>query len=88
MGADGKARIGLSKTEVFANDYEVVGEWKLYFIKNGGEPVAIEGIQTADSAQDTPVAFYTLSGARLAAPQKGVNIVKMKDGQVKKVFMK
>ncbi len=88
VGADGKARIGLSKTEVFANDYEVVGEWKLYFIKNGGEPVAIEGLQTADAAQDTPVAFYTLSGARLAAPQKGVNIVKMKNGQVKKVFIK
>ena len=32
VGDDGKARIGLSKTETYANDYEVVGAWELYFL--------------------------------------------------------
>ena len=32
VGEDGKARIGLSKTETYANDYEVVGAWELYYL--------------------------------------------------------
>lgn len=39
----------------------------------------------ADGA-NTPVAYYTLSGIRLNAPQKGLNIVKMADGTTKKVL--
>jgi len=42
---------------------------------------------TAISAA-TPAAYYSISGARLAAPQKGVNVVKLSNGQVKKVFIK
>ena len=34
------------------------------------------------------VARYSLNGARLTAPQKGVNIVKMSDGQTRKVVVK
>ena len=31
VSEDGKVRIGLSKTETFENDYEVVGAWELYY---------------------------------------------------------
>ena len=34
VGDDGKVRIGLSKTETFANDYEVVGAWELFYYGN------------------------------------------------------
>jgi len=34
VGPDGNVTIGLSKTEVLANDYQVVGEWKLYYLGN------------------------------------------------------
>ena len=37
VGSDGKARIGLSKKDVLANDYQVVGEWKLYYLGTGSE---------------------------------------------------
>lgn len=88
VGADGKARIGLSKTEVLANDYEVVGEWKLYYYKSGA-PVAIEGVAAEEISEPAvPVAFFSTSGARLSAPQKGINIVRMSNGTVKKILVK
>ena len=78
--------IGLKKTEVLANDYEVVGEWRLYYY---GKSTAIEGV-SEDKAAATAVAtgFYSLDGKRLARPQQGVNIVKMSDGRVLKVLVK
>ena len=88
VGEDGKARIGLSKTEVLANDYEVVGEWKLYYYKSGA-PVAIEGVAAEEISEPAvPVAFFSVSGARLNAPQKGINIVRMSNGTVRKVLVK
>ena len=49
------------------------------------ELVAIEGVSSASA---TAVAYYTLSGTKVAAPQKGINIVKYSNGQVKKVLVK
>ena len=45
-------------------------------------------IASTPAISATPAAYYSISGARLAAPQKGVNVVKMSNGQVKKVFIK
>ena len=96
VGADGIATIGmhLDKT-IGTNDYVVVGEWKLYYYGSGknadilGEdiPDAIQQVAAAPQGA-TPVARYTLSGTRLAAPQKGINLVKMSDGHVVKVLVK
>ena len=95
VGTDGTATIGMHLDQTIgSNDYVVVGEWKLYYYgagKNaeilGGDPDAIEQL-ASDAAQGTPVAYYSISGARLAAPQKGVNLVKYKNGQVRKVLVK
>lgn len=93
VGSDGKVRIGLSKTEILPNDYEVVGEWNLYYygggnnvdqLNGGGE----DGIQFADVQVAMPVGFYSLSGARLSAPQRGINIIRMADGTTRKVIIK
>lgn len=46
------------------------------------EPVVIESAQSIVA----PVAIYTTSGARVSSFQKGVNIVKMSDGSIKKVL--
>ncbi len=48
------------------------------------------GIGEVDSATDTSAepAYYSLDGRRLSAPRKGVNIVRLPDGTVKKVLMK
>ena len=48
-------------------------------------PLAI----SAAAAQQTVAAgIYSISGARLAAPQKGVNIIRYANGEVKKVLVK
>jgi hypothetical protein len=47
---------------------------------------AIEEVKAAADASE--VARYTIDGRAISAPQAGVNIVKMSDGTVKKVFVK
>lgn len=39
-------------------------------------------------SEATIVGYYSINGSKLAAPQAGVNIVKMSNGSVKKVFVK
>jgi hypothetical protein len=46
----------------------------------------IEGVESAETA--VPVAVYGADGALREELQKGLNIVKMSDGKVKKVFVK
>jgi len=41
----------------------------------------------APSTDVHPVAIYNLSGVRLKAPQRGINLVKYSDGSVKKVYV-
>ncbi len=43
-------------------------------------------VATDDIARET--ARYTIDGTRISSPQKGVNIVRMSDGSVKKVIIK
>jgi hypothetical protein len=45
------------------------------------------GIAALPSDKGTePAAIYNMSGIRLDAPQKGINIIKMTDGSVKKAI--
>lgn len=46
------------------------------------------GIDSVENNGKATVAFYNLNGVRLAAPQKGINIVKMSNGTVSKVLVK
>jgi len=95
VGNDGTATIGMRLDQTIgSNDYVVVGEWKLYYygagknadILGGDEPVGIDQFDTV--SEGMPARIYSLSGARLTAPQRGVNIVKMADGRVLKVLVK
>lgn len=51
------------------------------------EALGIEGVQ-ASAANGTEIARYNVSGQRIAAPQKGLNIVKYSDGRTVKVIVK
>ena len=94
VGNDGTVTIGLSKKEVFPNDYEVVGAWKLYYYGSGNNVdqlgTGIERVEATDNIVEVaaPVAYYSINGARLSAPQKGINLVKMSNGAVVKVLVK
>ena len=55
--------------------------------ENSGDYTPIEGVESNVEAA-TPVAIYNISGARVNQITKGINIIKMSDGSVKKVLVK
>lgn len=90
--------VGASCDYVFANKTEAeafAGTWfsadnfKLTLVKAGDNTgwnpaTTVEAVET--SAQ--PTAVYSISGTRVNGLQKGINIVKMSNGVVKKVLVK
>lgn len=52
-------------------------------------PTAAEATGISTTVNDTKeVQFFNLSGVKLAAPQKGINIIRMTDGNTQKVYVK
>ena len=45
-----------------------------------------QGINSVEASPSMPVACYNLSGHRLTAPQRGLNIIREADGRVRKVY--
>ena len=56
----------------------------------GEDPMGIDGIMVdaSDVAPVTVVARYNLNGQQITTPQRGVNILRMSDGTVRKVLVK
>jgi len=84
-------KLGENETLVikaFATNWFKVDNFHLtYFGANSQkDPNSIEGIETI--SESVPAAIYTVNGAKVATMQKGINIVRMANGQVKKVFIK
>ena len=52
------------------------------------DPEAVGIASTPAPAAKSPAAYYSVNGAKLSAPQKGINIVKFSDGSVKKILVK
>ena len=47
------------------------------------------GIESAIDSSSTNInQYYSIDGVRIAQPNKGINIIKMSDGSIKKVFVK
>lgn len=53
-------------------------------LEDGENATAVNGVNT----EATPAEYYSTNGVKVAAPQKGMNIVKMNDGSVKKMIVK
>jgi hypothetical protein len=62
-----------------------VDNFKLTYSKEA-PATAVETVETAETS--APAGIYTISGARVDKLTKGINIVKMANGTVKKVFVK
>lgn len=84
VGDDGKARIGIKKSETLENDWTIWTNWTLtYYGKNSAlEPSAIGRI--AGESRVVKTEYYSLSGSRLKSA-RGLVIVKqtMSDGRVR-----
>lgn len=51
------------------------------------QPADADAITSVTSKEGTPI-YYTIDGMKLNGPQKGINIVKYKNGQTKKIVIK
>ena len=95
VGDDGVLTVGIKKAEEMGNSWVVLDNFKLYYLGanstaevSGDAATAISTLETAP----VKVEFYTVGGARISKPGKGVAIVKqtLSDGTVKmhKVIVK
>lgn len=64
-------------------DYKSAAQWKEFFFLETG----IKNVPNTSSSA-TESARYSTDGTRIASPQKGINIIRMSDGTVKKVLVK
>ena len=62
--------------------YKSAAQWKEFFFLETGIKDAVRTSSATESAR------YSTDGTRLASPQKGINIIRMSDGTVKKVLVK
>lgn len=69
----------------FAVNYD--GKRALYAVTFYSEDSAV-AINSMNTQKAAATGIYSISGARLAAPQKGLNIIRKADGNVSKVFVK
>ena len=65
-------------------DYKAADHWKDFLIVEE----ATDGIHQTRLDNALPVRQYDASGNRIAAPQRGINIIKNSDGTTKKVLVK
>ena len=66
------------------DDYKAADQWKDFLIVEE----APSGINQTHLDNALPVRQYDASGSRIAAPQRGINIIKSSDGTTKKVLVK
>lgn len=89
---DSKVTIGIEALSATGN-WLAADNFKLYYygtnsaIEVNGDASSSTDIEGVDSsAAVTPVAIYTISGVKVDAMQKGLNIVKFSDGSTKKIL--
>lgn len=75
---------GIRKTTTISTDWAIFDNFKLFYLGTEA-PVAIQNINASAAVTST---YFNISGVKTAGLRQGINIVKMSDGTVKKVFIK
>lgn len=78
----GSIKLGIRKNELIGNDWVVMDNWKLFYL--GADPTAIENVANTTAASE----IYNVAGVRQNSLNKGINVVKMTNGTVRKVLVK
>lgn len=82
----GNVELGIRKDAAIGNDWVIMDDFELYYLGKEA-PTAIDAVAD-NAAQGAAVEYYSVSGAKQNGLQKGINIVKYQNGEVKKVFVK
>lgn len=80
----GSLTFGLRKDTLIGGDWCAFDNFQLFYLGQD-VPDAIDGVA---SSTNNASEYYSVSGVRQNGAQKGLNIVRMSNGQVKKVFIK
>lgn len=80
----GTLRLGIKKSTLITNDWVAMDNFKLFYLGT----TAPTGINEVAGNAAAPAGIYTVSGVKTNGMQKGLNIVKMANGEVKKVYVK
>lgn len=80
----GNITLGLKKDQTISDDWIIFDNFKLFYLGTA-VPTAIDSVAT-DHAQ--AVKIYTVDGRQVNEMQRGINIIKMSDGKVRKVLVK
>lgn len=86
VGEDGNLRIGVKKDVTITSDWAIFDNFTLTYYGKSGLTAISEVEKSAISSAATGI--YTVAGARVATLKKGINIIKMADGSVRKVYVK
>ena len=85
MSADGRYILGYGFYSEDFNDLDAPAYFQTFIIDRGDVGTGVGTIDT-DSQEAKPEAFYTIDGKRLDRMTKGLNIVRMSDGSVRKIL--
>jgi len=93
VGDDGILTIGIRKSSVITGDWTIFDNWSLTLVPSENKARVrtsdVTSVESVDVVEDaTPVKFYSVNGKEQNGLQKGVNIVRMNDGSVRKVFVR
>ena len=84
----GTITVGAKKETTIASDWTIFDNLRLYYLGQEA-PEDLTGIYAVQGDSKSEVeAVYSLNGSRLNGLQKGLNIIRHKDGSVKKVLVK
>lgn len=88
VGADGVLTIGVAKENAITNDWTIFSNWSLVYYGAGAEnePDAVRGI--SDAAAAGIQSIFSINGTQQQGLRRGVNIIRMTDGSVRKVLVK
>ncbi len=81
----GSITFGIKKDKTIANDWTIFDNFKLFYLGQDA-PTAIESVANDNAVSAS--AIYSISGVRSNTYNKGINIIRMSDGTVKKVIKK
>lgn len=81
--SNGTLQLGVKNESHIDLDWTIFTDFHLYYYGTDSA-IAIANVESANAAS----AVYSVSGVRTVGLQKGINVVKYKDGSVKKVLVK
>ena len=90
VGEDGVLTLAIRKWNHIEGDWIIFTNWELYYLGKTGKNFADEltAVQGIEKAAVKAAQIFTIDGRQAARMNRGINIVRMSDGSVRKVLVK